>query len=97
MAKAVAPGSSTAADGAGQYAPEPPSHHLPPMEYGDMPEPLPFRKILGPSVILAGLGVGSGEYIIWPYITSNVGLGFLWAAVLGVTVQYFLNLSLIHI
>ena len=64
------------------------------MGYADMPEPLSFRKILGPSVILAGLGVGSGEYIIWPYITSNVGLGFLWAAVLGVTVQYFLNMEI---
>ena len=36
------------------YAPEPRSDHLPPMEYADMPEPLPLRKILGPSVILAG-------------------------------------------
>jgi len=78
----------------GDYAPEPPSRHVPPMAYGDMPEPLPFRKILGPSVILAGLGVGSGEYIIWPYISSNVGLGFLWAAVLGVTIQYFLNMEI---
>src|SRR5215210_6210020 len=60
----------------------------------DMPEPLPLRKILGPSVILAGLGVGSGEYIIWPYITSTVGIAFLWAAVLGVTVQYFLNMEI---
>ena len=32
-----------------------------------------MTKILGPSVILAGLGVGSGEYIIWPFITSAVG------------------------
>jgi len=94
MAKAVTPGGSTAPAEAQEYAPEPPSHHLPPMGYADMPEPLPFRKILGPSVILAGLGVGSGEYIIWPYITSNVGLGFLWAAVLGVTVQYFLNMEI---
>ena len=99
MAKAVTSGRSTAPaelDGsrAEEYAPEPPSHHLPPMGYADMPEPLPFRKILGPSVILAGLGVGSGEYIIWPYITSNVGLGFLWAAVLGVSVQYFLNMEI---
>ena len=76
------------------YAPEPPSHHLPPMGYADMPEPLPLRKILGPSVILAGLGVGSGEYILWPYITTNVGLGFLWAAVVGVTIQYFLNMEI---
>ena len=64
------------------------------MPYRDMPEPLPLRKILGPSVILAGLGVGSGEYIIWPFITSVVGPWFLWAAALSVTVQYFLNMEI---
>jgi hypothetical protein len=68
--------------------------NLPPMPYRDMPEPLPLGKILGPSVILAGLGVGSGEYILWPFMASTVGLGFLWAAVLGVTVQYFLNMEI---
>ena len=100
MARAVTPSRETAAPtrpeapGAEGYAPEPPSHHLPPMGYADMPEPLPLRKILGPSVILAGLGVGSGEYILWPYITTNVGLGFLWAAVVGVTIQYFLNMEI---
>jgi hypothetical protein len=71
-----------------------PNGNLPPMQYRDMPEPLPLRKILGPGVILAGLGVGSGEYIIWPFISSAVGLGFLWAAVLGVTIQYFLNMEI---
>jgi hypothetical protein len=71
-----------------------PNGNLPPMPYKDMPEPLPLGKILGPSVILAGLGVGSGEYIIWPYMASTVGLGFLWAAVLSVTVQYFLNMEI---
>src|SRR5262245_37221082 len=64
------------------------------MPYRDMPQPLPLGKVLGPSVILAGLGVGSGEYILWPYMTSIVGLGFLWAAVLSVTVQYFLNMEI---
>ena len=68
--------------------------NLPPMPYKNMPEPLPLGKVLGPSVILAGLGVGSGEYIIWPYMASTVGLGFLWAAVLSVTVQYFLNMEI---
>ena len=71
-----------------------PNGNLPPMPYKDMPEPLPLSKVLGPSVILAGLGVGSGEYIIWPYMASTVGLGFLWAAVLGVTVQYYLNMEI---
>jgi hypothetical protein len=71
-----------------------PNGNLPPMPYRDMPEPLPLSKILGPSVILAGMGVGSGEYILWPYMASTVGLGFLWAAVLSVTVQYFLNMEI---
>ena len=68
--------------------------NLPPMPYRDMPEPLPLRRVLGPSVILAGLGVGSGEYIIWPFMTATVGTFFLWAAVLSVTVQYFLNMEI---
>jgi hypothetical protein len=71
-----------------------PNGNLPPMPYRDMPEPLPLSKVLGPSVILAGMGVGSGEYIIWPFMASTVGLGFLWAAVLGVTVQYFINMEI---
>ena len=71
-----------------------PNGNLPPMPYRDMPEPLPLGKILGPSVILAGMGVGSGEYILWPYMASTVGLGFLWAAVLSVTVQYFINMEI---
>ena len=71
-----------------------PTKNLPPMPFKDMPEPLPLSKIIGPSVILAGLGVGSGEYIIWPFIVSNLGLGILWAAVVGVTLQYFLNMEI---
>ena len=38
--------------------------------------------------------MGSGEYIIWPFISSTIGLRFLWAAVLGVTVQLFLNMEI---
>jgi len=71
-----------------------PNGNLPPMPYREMPEPLPLAKVLGPSVILAGLGVGSGEYILWPFMTSTVGLGFLWAAALSVTIQYFLNMEI---
>ena len=81
-------------DGEVLYAPEARSKNLPPMEYADMPEPLPLRKVLGPSVILAGVGVGSGEYILWPYISTNAGIGFLWLAVVGVTLQYFLNMEI---
>ena len=48
-------------------------------------------KTLGPSFILLGLALGSGELILWPFLTANWGLGLLWGAVLGITLQFFLN------
>jgi hypothetical protein len=71
-----------------------PTRYLPPVTYRDMPEPLPLRKVLGPGVIAAGIGLASGEFILWPYITSQVGLVFLWAAVLGVVTQFFINMEI---
>ena len=53
--------------------------------------PKSLRGIIGPGIVAAGVGLGSGEFVIFPYIASQVGLAFLWAAVLGVTIQYFLN------
>ena len=38
------------------------------------PKAISFYKILGPSIILLGLGLGSGEVILWPYLVSNYGL-----------------------
>jgi hypothetical protein len=77
-----------------EFAEMAPSRNVPPMPYRDMPEPLSLGKMLGPSVILAGLGVGSGEYILWPFIASNIGLVFMWAAVVGVTLQFFVNMEI---
>ncbi|WKZ25477.1 MAG: Nramp family divalent metal transporter [bacterium] len=53
-----------------------------------------FRALLGPSFILLGLGLGSGEFILWPYLTSNFGMGIIWGAVLGVTFQFFINMEI---
>lgn len=58
-----------------------------------LPQPPPFRKIIGPSFIILGLGLGSGEVILWPYLASNYGLGLAWAAILGITMQFFLNME----
>lgn len=59
----------------------------------ELPEVPPFRKMVGPSLILLGLGLGSGEVILWPYLVSNWGLGIIWAAALGITMQFFLNME----
>jgi hypothetical protein len=53
-----------------------------------------FKHLIGPSFILLGLGLGSGEVILWPYLTSNYGLGIIWAAVLGITFQFFMNMEI---
>jgi hypothetical protein len=60
----------------------------------DLPDAPPLRRLIGPSVILVGVGVASGEYILFPYIASQAGLVFLWAAVVGVAVQFFINMEI---
>lgn len=59
-----------------------------------MPDAWPLRKLIGPSFIILGVGLGSGELILWPYLSSNFGLGIIWAAILGVTFQFFINMEI---
>jgi hypothetical protein len=68
--------------------------NLSPLQKKDIPEPLPLRKLIGPSFIILGVGLGSGELILWPYLASNFGLGIIWAAVLGITFQFFINMEI---
>ena len=71
------------------------SRDLPAYEVRDLPEsPRNLWRIVGPGVVAAGVGVSSGEFILWPYIASQVGLIFLWGAVLGVVTQFFLNMEI---
>ncbi len=72
-----------------------PTHRLPAPEIRDMPEP-PQRwaKLIGPGIIAAGVGLASGEFILYPYIASQVGLVFVWAALLGLGTQYFINMEI---
>lgn len=56
-----------------------------------LPQPPSLWKSIGPSFILLGLALGSGELILWPYLAANYGLGLLWGALLGITFQFVLN------
>lgn len=68
---------------------------LRPLKKNILPEPpKTIAKMIGPSIILVGLGLGTGELILWPYLTSNWGLGIIWGAALGITIQYFLNMEI---
>src|SRR5918998_2255448 len=72
-----------------------PTKHLPAPVVRDMPDPpARFRHVVGPGIIAAGVGMASGEFILYPYIASQVGLVFVWAAFVGLATQYFLNMEI---
>jgi hypothetical protein len=71
-----------------------PSRNLPAVEARDLPEPVPLRRVAGASVIILATAIGSGEFVLWPYITSQVGLVFMWAALVGFLIQFFINMEI---
>ena len=48
----------------------------------------------GPGAILVGLSIGAGEIVIWPRIVAEYGATMVWAAVLGVFLQLWVNLEI---
>lgn len=69
---------------------------LPPLKKSHLPEPISLRRMIGPGIMLAGLALGSGEFILWPYIAYKSGFVFFWACLLGIATQYFLNMEIIR-
>ena len=61
----------------------------------DLPQKTkPNWKLMGPGAILVGLSIGAGEIIIWPRIAAEYGGSMVWAAVLGVFLQMWINLEI---
>lgn len=55
--------------------------------------PKPETKIwkgFGPAFLVIALGIGSGEFILWPYLSAHYGFGVLWGALLGISIQLFI-------
>ncbi len=71
-----------------------PDRVLPAPGIKSLPQPSPLRRMLGPSVILAGLAIGSGEFVLWPRLTAEFGFQLFWACWIGVTIQFFLNMEI---
>lgn len=68
---------------------------LPPLQTRELPEP-PRRlwPLIGPGIVAAGVGLASGEFVLWPYIASQVGLVLLWGATIGIVTQWFINMEI---
>jgi hypothetical protein len=72
-----------------------PTKYLPAPETRELPAPpRNWFRLIGPGIIAAGVGLASGEFILYPYIASQVGLVFVWAALLGLITQFFINMEI---
>jgi hypothetical protein len=82
-------------DGGVSVADSFPTRYLPRPEVRDLPAaPDSKWRLIGPGIIAAGVGLASGEFILFPYIASQVGLVFVWAALVGLLTQFVLNMEI---
>ena len=60
----------------------------------DLPKVPKVSHIVGPSAIMLGASLGSGETMFWPTIVAEGSWGLYWAFWVGVITQFFINTEL---
>jgi len=71
-----------------------PAGSVPALRYGDLPKPIGLRKMIGPSVIMLGATIGSGEFVFWPHLVSHWGFGIWWICMLALFTQFWINMEI---
>ena len=74
---------------------------LPPWTSADLPAPptpkgLQWLGVVGPGVIVLGLSIGSGEFLLGPAVFVRYGLALLWVTVASVFLQTIFNTELMR-
>lgn len=64
---------------------------FPPLPHKELPAPPHWTKAVGVGVVVVGMAMGTGELILWPHLVARYGLSILWFALVGITIQYFVN------
>ncbi len=57
----------------------------------DLPRAPKLSQIVGPSAIMLGASLGSGETLFWPVLVAQHGWALYWAFFFGVLTQFFIN------
>lgn len=57
----------------------------------DLPKVPKLKYLVGPSAIMLGASLGSGETLFWPQLVARFGWSIYWIFVAGVLVQYVVN------
>ncbi|MBI4521886.1 MAG: Nramp family divalent metal transporter, partial [Gemmatimonadetes bacterium] len=56
--------------------------------YDALPRVPRLRHVVGPSVIALGMGLGAGEFLLWPNIVATGGFQVFWLFWVGVLTQF---------
>ena len=57
----------------------------------DLPKVPRLRHIVGPSAIMLGASIGSGETLFWPQLVARYGWGLYWLFIVAVCIQFVVN------
>lgn len=71
---------------------------IPPWTIDDLPEPkrLSWRNwasFIGPGIVMMGIQIGGGEWLLGPTVTAKYGGGLMWLATVAIILQVFYNLE----
>ena len=74
------------------------SHRLPPWTTAELPEPKPLSwknwfSFIGPGIVMMGIQIGGGEWLLGPAVTAKYGGGLMWIATAAIIFQVFYNLE----
>lgn len=79
----------------GALAPAPDEDRFPRRGHGpayllhnEVPRVPRLRHLVGPSVIALGMGLGAGEFLLWPNLITINGFGIFWLFWVGVLTQF---------
>lgn len=76
----------------------PPSQGIPPWDIAELPEPRPlglrnWASFIGPGIVMMGIQIGGGEWLLGPSITAKYGGGLMWLATVAIIAQVFYNIE----
>jgi hypothetical protein len=71
---------------------------LPTWDIGELPEPervswQQWTHFIGPGIVMMGIQIGGGEWLLGPEITTRYGGGLMWIATIAILLQVFYNLE----
>ncbi|MFN5919595.1 MAG: Nramp family divalent metal transporter, partial [Planctomycetota bacterium] len=71
---------------------------IPPWTQGELPDPKPLRwrnwaSFIGPGIVMMGIQIGGGEWLLGPAMTAKYGGGLMWIATVAIVLQVFYNME----